>query len=69
MMNANRWNKISEKYSLNSQSTTSKEVKKFLEMNFTEELNDELCGKSIKKVIDPALIMDLRHKEVSLHTK
>lgn len=68
MMNANRWNKISGKYSVNSQSTTSNEVKKFLNMNFTEELNDELCGKSIKKVIDPALIMDLRHKEVSAQT-
>lgn len=68
MMNTNRWNKISEKYSLNSQSTTSNEVKKFLSMNFTQDLNDELCGKSIKKVIDPALIMDLRHKEVSMQT-
>lgn len=66
----NRWNKISGKYSCinSSESTTSSEVKKFLNMNFTEEYNDELCGKKSKKFIDPTLIMDLRHNAVSSRT-
>lgn len=62
-MSKNRWEKLSQKYA-NDPGITSEEVKKFLEMNFTDGYHDELCGKS-KKKIDPALIMNLRHESVS----
>jgi hypothetical protein len=62
---SNRWDKISKKYAKDP-GITSKEVKKFLEMNFTGDYHEQLCGKETKQ-IDPSLIMELRHETVSSH--
>lgn len=64
MSKRNRWDKISKKYA-NNPGITSEEVKKFLEMNFTDGCYEQLCGKKETKRLDPALIMDLRHEAVS----
>lgn len=63
-MNGNRWDKISKKYTKSS-SASSDEVKKLLGLDFTENMKGELNGDVKKKMLDPALIMDLRHSEVN----
>jgi hypothetical protein len=63
MNNNNRWNNIKKKYNLNN-NITSSTVQKFLDLNFTDCVKDELCGVAEKKILDPALIMELRHEAV-----
>lgn len=63
-MSKNRWDKISKKYA-KEPGITSQEVKKFLDMNFTEGYFEQLCGKKEVRRLNPALIMDLRHEIVS----
>lgn len=62
-MSQSRWEKISKKYEKNP-GVTTESVKKFLALNFTENVHDELCGKKKKTPIDPGLIMDVRHNSV-----
>lgn len=63
-MSKNRWDKLTRKYA-NDPGITSKEVKKFLAMNFVDGYQDQLCGKKQPKPLDPAVIMDMRHGIVS----
>lgn len=65
-MSQSRWEKISKKYEKNP-GVTTESVKKFLELNFTQNVHDELCGKKKKPAIDPGLIMDVRHSSVQYH--
>lgn len=64
-MSQNRWEKISKKYEKDPGLTTES-VKKFLALNFTQNIHEELCGNSKKPTIDPGLIMDIRHDSVKI---
>lgn len=64
-MSQNRWEKISKKYEKDPGLTTES-VKKFLALNFTQNIHDELCGSKKKPTIDPGLIMDIRHDSVKI---
>jgi len=70
-MSASRWDKISKKFtgtatSGGSSELTTKTVKTFLEMNFTNGYHEQMCGSSkAQPDINPALIMNMRHEAVS----
>uniref|UniRef100_A0A182Q8R4 Uncharacterized protein n=1 Tax=Anopheles farauti TaxID=69004 RepID=A0A182Q8R4_9DIPT len=64
-----RWDRIRRKH-LNNLTVTSKTVKKFINMDFVDEnqlrllMAGDSAGGGTKSVLDPVLVMDIRHEMV-----